>query len=411
MLDPKPWNRPPLRSPRPARLARARRRAFVPVRRARRLLHAALARRGQPGVDRDEPRAFGRRGDGGASWKRRQNHRPPSRAAAGRCPPGAVRRARRRARGAGRREHRVCRQRSSRSQRSLSRTGKRPGEAIRRAMLAALPRPRWPSRRPSEPAPAEGRAARAAPGAGAGRAGGAAEAASAAARAASAPFLAAGEQPPPTYRTVLPPPVTLRYEVRRGFLRGTGEIRWQPSGDRYELQLDARLAGITLLSQTSQGEIGATGLAPVRFLDQRARRAAQAANFKRDSRNDHLLRAVDRMAAAGRQPGPPELDDPARRHRRRRARARRPRAAGSRWWWSARAARRASGRCASPARERGNGFGERAGAQVRRRRALGLRHQLRDLARSRRAAICRCTRPRATAPASRNSTSFWSGSR
>ena len=109
------------------------------------------------------------------------------------------------------------------------------------------------------------------------------EAASAVARAASASFLAAGEQPPPTYRTLLPAPVTLRYEVRRGFFRGTGEIRWQPVGDRYELHLDARLAGITLLSQTSQGETTAIGLAPERFLDRRVRRAAQAANFKRDS--------------------------------------------------------------------------------------------------------------------------------
>ncbi len=109
------------------------------------------------------------------------------------------------------------------------------------------------------------------------------QAASAVARAASATFLATGEQPPPTYKTALPAPVTLRYEVRRGFFRGTGEIRWLPAGDRYELHLDARLAGITLMSQTSQGEIGAVGLEPARFLDQRARRAAQAANFKRDS--------------------------------------------------------------------------------------------------------------------------------
>ncbi|MEO8524398.1 MAG: DUF3108 domain-containing protein [Caldimonas sp.] len=109
------------------------------------------------------------------------------------------------------------------------------------------------------------------------------EAASAVARAASGSFLAAGELPPPTYRTVLPAPVTLRYEVRRGFFRGSGEIRWQPAGDRYELHLDARLAGITLLSQTSQGEITPIGIAPERFLDQRARRAPQAANFKRDS--------------------------------------------------------------------------------------------------------------------------------
>ena len=101
--------------------------------------------------------------------------------------------------------------------------------------------------------------------------------------AASAPsLLAAGELPPPLYRTRLPPPVTLRYEVRRGLLRGTGEIRWQPSGPHYRLVLEARIAGLTLLTQTSAGDIDSHGLAPVRFLDQRARRAAQAANFRRD---------------------------------------------------------------------------------------------------------------------------------
>jgi hypothetical protein len=101
--------------------------------------------------------------------------------------------------------------------------------------------------------------------------------------AASSSFLAAGELPPPTYRTKLPPSVTLRYEVRRGFLRGSGEIRWQHVGDDYGLRLEARIAGLTLLAQTSQGVVSAAGLAPVRFLDQRARRSPQAANFQRES--------------------------------------------------------------------------------------------------------------------------------
>ncbi len=70
--------------------------------------------------------------------------------------------------------------------------------------------------------------------------------------------------------------------MRRGFLRGTGEIRWQASGERYRLVLESRIAGLTLLIQTSEGEVDANGLAPVRFLDQRARRSAQAANFRRD---------------------------------------------------------------------------------------------------------------------------------
>ena len=107
-------------------------------------------------------------------------------------------------------------------------------------------------------------------------------AAASAAAGAPQPLLAAGEQPPPLYRTRLPPSVTLHYQVRRGFLRGTGEIRWQASGDRYRLVLEARIAGLTLLTQTSEGDIDANGLAPVRFLDQRARRSAQAANFRRD---------------------------------------------------------------------------------------------------------------------------------
>ena len=100
-------------------------------------------------------------------------------------------------------------------------------------------------------------------------------------RATTVSFLAAGERAPPTYRTVLPGPALLRYELRRGIFRGTGEIRWRPDGDRYALQFDARLAGISLLSQSSQGELGVNGLYPVRFVDQRARKAARAVNFSR----------------------------------------------------------------------------------------------------------------------------------
>ncbi|MEO5843945.1 MAG: DUF3108 domain-containing protein [Caldimonas sp.] len=103
-----------------------------------------------------------------------------------------------------------------------------------------------------------------------------------AAAGAPGPLLAVGEEPPPVYRTQLPPSVTLHYQVRRGFLRGTGEIRWQASGDRYRLVFEARIAGVALLIQTSEGDIDTNGLAPARFLDQRARRSAQAANFRRD---------------------------------------------------------------------------------------------------------------------------------
>ena len=92
-----------------------------------------------------------------------------------------------------------------------------------------------------------------------------------------------GEAPPPVYPTRLPPAATLHYQVRRGFLHGDGQIRWRPAGDAYRLVLEASIAGLTLLVQTSEGAIDLHGIAPVRFLDQRARRAAQAANFGRES--------------------------------------------------------------------------------------------------------------------------------
>jgi len=111
-----------------------------------------------------------------------------------------------------------------------------------------------------------------------------ADATKAASTAASASAIpGAGETPPPVYPTRLPSAATLHYQVRRGFLQGDGQIRWRPAGDAYRLVLEASIAGLTLLVQTSEGTLDRHGLAPVRFLDQRARRAAQAANFVRES--------------------------------------------------------------------------------------------------------------------------------
>lgn len=85
----------------------------------------------------------------------------------------------------------------------------------------------------------------------------------------------------PLYRTRPAPAVTLRYELSRGALRGIGELAWRPQGDRYELTLEFRLGGLTLLSQSSTGGFDPAGLAPSRFTDQRARRGTTAANFQR----------------------------------------------------------------------------------------------------------------------------------
>lgn len=85
----------------------------------------------------------------------------------------------------------------------------------------------------------------------------------------------------PLYRTQLPSATALRYEVSRGGLRGIGELVWRPQGEHYELTLDFRLGGLTILSQTSTGGFDAAGIAPLRFTDQRPRRGTSAANFQR----------------------------------------------------------------------------------------------------------------------------------
>lgn len=89
--------------------------------------------------------------------------------------------------------------------------------------------------------------------------------------------------PPPLYATRLPPAVTLRYELRRGRLSGSGDLLWRPDGGRYELRLEGSVVGVNVLTQVSEGALDADGLAPVRFTDQRARRAAVAANFEREA--------------------------------------------------------------------------------------------------------------------------------
>jgi len=87
----------------------------------------------------------------------------------------------------------------------------------------------------------------------------------------------------PHYRTQMPGSATLRYQVSRGMLHGSGELQWRPQGDQYELKLESKLGGMTLLTQISRGGFDAEGIAPVRFTDWRVRRSTVAANFQRDA--------------------------------------------------------------------------------------------------------------------------------
>lgn len=88
---------------------------------------------------------------------------------------------------------------------------------------------------------------------------------------------------PPLYATQLPPPLTLRYELRRGRLSGSGDLQWRPEGGRYGLRLEGSVMGLNVLTQDSRGALDAHGLAPERFTDQRARRPMVAANFEREA--------------------------------------------------------------------------------------------------------------------------------
>ena len=90
-----------------------------------------------------------------------------------------------------------------------------------------------------------------------------------------------GDAAMPRYRTRMPPAFTVRYELQRGSLRGSGELAWRPDGERYELKLSGRVAGLPVITQTSTGGFDGAGIAPARFTDQRLSRGTQAANFQR----------------------------------------------------------------------------------------------------------------------------------
>lgn len=112
----------------------------------------------------------------------------------------------------------------------------------------------------------------------------AAEPASAPASAPLGPPARGGGEQLPTYATRLPPAATLAYEVRRGGLAASGELRWAPAADGgYRLTLEASAFALSVLSWASSGRIDEHGLAPDRFLDRRRNRAELAANFQREA--------------------------------------------------------------------------------------------------------------------------------
>jgi hypothetical protein len=118
------------------------------------------------------------------------------------------------------------------------------------------------------------------------------------AEAASAPEAAPSVAPPrapetaavavsvelPVYRTRMPAAGHWRYRMQRGLAVGEAELTWQPqSGGVYEMRLEGRVAGITVLDWVSRGALDGAGIAPERYAIRRRGQDRQAANFQRDA--------------------------------------------------------------------------------------------------------------------------------
>jgi len=88
----------------------------------------------------------------------------------------------------------------------------------------------------------------------------------------------------PVYATRLPPAGRWLYRMQRGVAIGVAELSWEPQADaQYELHLQGRVAGLTLLDWVSQGRLDGAGIAPGRFAVRRRGRDVQAANFQREA--------------------------------------------------------------------------------------------------------------------------------
>jgi Protein of unknown function (DUF3108) len=88
----------------------------------------------------------------------------------------------------------------------------------------------------------------------------------------------------PVYPTRLPAAGVWRYELTRGIASGQAQLSWRPDEQqRYTLQLEGFIAGISVLEWVSRGAMDHAGIAPERFVIRRRGRDNQAANFQRDA--------------------------------------------------------------------------------------------------------------------------------
>jgi hypothetical protein len=108
------------------------------------------------------------------------------------------------------------------------------------------------------------------------------EPASAPASGPTGPPGAAGGDTVPVYSTLLPASAALDYELRRGQLVGSANLRWQLADGSYRISFDGRAFDLAVFAWLSQGGVDSAGLAPLRFTETPRNRPTQAANFQRD---------------------------------------------------------------------------------------------------------------------------------
>lgn len=104
---------------------------------------------------------------------------------------------------------------------------------------------------------------------------------------ASAPALAAGSSPE---GVLLALPATLLraesaewlYRAERGAGVGEAVLRWSVGSTGYELGLQAKVAGRSVLDWLSRGGLSEQGLQPQRMVERQREREVQAVNFQRD---------------------------------------------------------------------------------------------------------------------------------
>jgi hypothetical protein len=89
----------------------------------------------------------------------------------------------------------------------------------------------------------------------------------------------------PVYATQLPAAGSWRYQLTRGIASGQAQLNWRPdaAGERYEMQLEGFIGGVTVLDWVSTGALDFAGIAPERFVIRRRGRDSLAANFQRDA--------------------------------------------------------------------------------------------------------------------------------